>query len=296
VPSLSLSLSLSLSRLDHALVGCGLFPAVRTCKVGTHRQESDHFPLELQQLLTAPAHPVSPPPPQASTPTWVWDGGQRGPYAGALMSEPCQTLIADCTAAATAHQRGATPPGTAHLELADAKFRSAVDTAAHAAPLRRKQPWTGRQPPHLSCYPWWNPRCFMQLREAKLLWPHSPYVRLLERRYQTHLRHSGSAFAQREVVDFSQLLRTNPRKFWQAARLPNDLLPQQLHNPATWDSFLSKLTAPPAQYATQLPAPHTPQPPAPAHSLNQPLTLAEIEVGLQQLHNGRSGALHGYTR
>ncbi len=40
------------------------------------------------------------------------------------------------------------------LELANAKFRSAVDTAAHAAPLRRKQPWTGRQPPHLSCYPW----------------------------------------------------------------------------------------------------------------------------------------------
>ena len=57
----------------------------------------------------------------------------------------------------------------------------------------------------------------------------------------------------------------------------------------------SKLTAPPAQHATQLPAPHTPQPPAPAHSLNQPLTLAEIEVGLQHLHNGRSGALHGYT-
>ena len=45
----------------------------------------------------------------------------------------------------------------------------------------------------------------------------------------------------------------------------------------------------------QLPAPHTPQPPAPAHSLNQPLTLAEVEVGLQHLHNGRSGALHGYT-
>ena len=52
-----------------------------------------------------------------------------------------------------------------------------------------------------------------------------------------------------------------------------------VHDPTTWDSFLSKLTAPPAQYATQLPAPHTPQPPAPAHSLNQPLTLAEVEVG-----------------
>ncbi|DBA77774.1 TPA: hypothetical protein ACH3X1_009234 [Trebouxia sp. C0004] len=113
----------------------------------------------------------------------------------------------------------------------------------------------------------------LQLREAKLLWPRSPHVRLLERRYQTHLRHSRSKFAQREIVDFSQLLRTNPRKFWQAARLPNMMLPRQLHDQAAWDSFL------PTQHATQLPAPHTPQPPAPAHSLNQPLTLAEVEVG-----------------
>jgi len=96
-------------------------------------------------------------------------------------------------------------------------------------------------------------------------------------------------------VDFSQLLKTNRRKFWQAARLPNVLLPTELHDPAAWDSFLNKLTAPPAQHATQLPAPHTPQPPAPAHSLNQPLTLDEVEVGLQHLHNGRSRALHGYT-
>ncbi len=35
--------------------------------------------------------------------------------------------------------------------------------------------------------------------------------------------------------------------------------------------------------------------PAPAHSLNQPLTLAEVETGLQHLHTGRSKALHGYT-
>jgi len=134
-----------------------------------------------------------------------------------------------------------------------------------------------------------------QLREAKLLWPCSPHVHLLERRYQTHLCHSRSNFAKCEVIDFSQLLKTNPRKFWQAARLPNVLLPKELHDPAAWDCFLSKLTSPPAQRTTQLPTPHTPQPPAHAHSLNQPLTLAEVEVGLQQLHNGKSGALHGYT-
>ena len=97
-----------------------------------------------------------------------------------------------------------------------------------------------------------------QLREAKLLWLRSPHVRLLERRYHSHLRHSRSKFAQREVVNFSQLLKNNPRKSWQAARLPNVLLPRELHDPAAWDSFLSKLTAPPAQRATQLQAPHAP--------------------------------------
>ncbi len=42
------------SRLDHVLVDCGLFPAVQSSRVGAHRHESDHFPLELQLLLTVP--------------------------------------------------------------------------------------------------------------------------------------------------------------------------------------------------------------------------------------------------
>ena len=60
-----------------------------------------------------------------------------------------------------------------------------------------------------------------QLREAKLLWLHSPYVRLMEQRYHTHLRHNRSNFALREIVDFSKLLKTTPRKFSQTACLPN---------------------------------------------------------------------------
>ena len=38
-----------------------------------------------------------------------------------------------------------------------------------------------------------------------------------------------------------------------------------------------------------------PQHPVPEHSLSQPLTLAEVAVGLQYLHNDRLGALHGHT-
>ena len=132
------------SRLAHALVGCGLFPAIHTCKVGNGRQKSERFPLELQLLLTAPSLPAALPPP-ASIPSWVGDNSQQGPLASALLSRPCQTLIADCTAAATAHECGTTAAGNAHLELANAKFRSTIDIAANANLLRRKKPWTGHQ-------------------------------------------------------------------------------------------------------------------------------------------------------
>ena len=41
------------SRLDHALVDCGLFAAIQACCIGSHWQESGHFSLELHLLLTA---------------------------------------------------------------------------------------------------------------------------------------------------------------------------------------------------------------------------------------------------
>ncbi|DBA79759.1 TPA: hypothetical protein ACH3X1_008424 [Trebouxia sp. C0004] len=67
------------SRLDHALVDCGLFSAVQSCKVGSHRHESHHFPMELHLLLTAPTLPAAQSLPRTPTPTWVWDNSQRGP-------------------------------------------------------------------------------------------------------------------------------------------------------------------------------------------------------------------------
>ena len=72
------------------------------------------------------------------------------------------------------------------------------------------------------------------------------------------------------------------------------LLPE-LWTQAAWDEYLAQLAAPPTQFASQRPAPHTPQPPSVASSLDQPLTEAEIEIPLQGLHNGRSGALMGDT-
>ena len=118
---------------------------------------------------------------------------------------------------------------------------------------------------------------------------------MLQCRYQGQLRHSKAAGNQREVLSLSQLLKTNPRQFWCKASLPYSMLPPELQTPVAWDGYLANFTAPPVHIADQLPLPHTPQPPSPAISLDQPLTQAEIEVALQKLHKGRSGALLGYT-
>ena len=97
------------------------------------------------------------------------------------------------------------------------------------------------------------------------------------------------------VASLERYVKSNPRQFWRKASLPHNMLPPELQTPSAWDGYLANLTAPPVHIADQLPLPHTPQPPAPATSLDHPLTQAEIEVALQKLHNGRSGALLGYT-
>ncbi|DBA87971.1 TPA: hypothetical protein ACH3X1_004956 [Trebouxia sp. C0004] len=135
-----------------------------------------------------------------------------------------------------------------------------------------------------------------QLRRAKLLSPRSPEVRLPQRRYQGQLRRSKAAGNQRDVLSLSQLLKSNPHQFWRKASLPHSMLPPELQTPIAWDGYLANLTAPPVHIADQLPLPHTTQPPASAISFYQPLIQAEIEVALQKLHNGRSGAFLGYTR
>ena len=150
----------------------------------------------------------------------------------------------------------------------------------------------------MSGYSWFDSKCVVlrsQLRRAKTLYPRSAEVRVLQRRYQGQLRRSKVAGNHWDVVFLSQLLKINPRQFWRRASLPHTMLPPELWTPAAWQEYLAHLTAPPAQPATQLPAPHTPQPPAPASCLDQLITEAEIEVALQKLHNGRSGALLGYT-
>lgn len=248
------------SRIDHVVVDAELFPALHNCTVGVARPESYHLPLELTLLLAAA--PPSVPPPAASPllPAWKWDGGLQDPYAQALQSQPCQAMLADSVAQAQA----------LHHEQASSHFHSAFSTAASTAGLRRRRP--GLNPaPALACYPWFDSRCAdlrLRFRRTKRLFPNTPEVQLLGRQYQTQLRHSQARHNQHQVVDLSQLLRSNPRKFWQQTCLPHVLLPTLLQHPSAREGFITNLTAPSslgftaagsthctATYACQLPKP-----------------------------------------
>ena len=275
------------SRLDHVLVDAELFHALHSCRVGPSRADSDHLPLELSLAFAALPPSVAPPPASPMLPAWKWDGSLQDSYAQALQSTSCQAMLADSKAQAQA----------CHHERASSQLHTALDTAAQTAGFhrRRLRPCPA---PALACYPWFDSKCAalrLQFRQTKRLFPNSPAVKLLGRQYQTQLRHSRAQHNQQQVADLSQLLKSNPRKFWQQARLPHMLLPTQLQHPSAWDGFIANLTAPPAQHASQLPPPHTAQPPVPASSLNRPLTLSEVEIALQNLHNGRSPAMLGYT-
>ena len=159
---------------------------------------------------------------------------------------------------------------------------SAVPDAIKSAPsaARLRQPCRpGTQCSRMSDFPWFDFRFAVfrsQLRRAKLLFSRSTEVRVLQRRYQGQLRRSKVAGNHRDVIFLSQLLRTNPRQFWRRASLAHTMLPPELRTLAAWDEYLAELTFPPAQPATQLPAPHTSQPPAPASCLDQLITEAEM--------------------
>ena len=269
LPSFKARTNTVASRLDHVLADPHLFSSIQSCCIGPVRDDSDHMPLEMRILFSAAA-PPSPPPVQHHTPTWIWDGAKREPYALALQAGPCQASL----------QQGIAAGAVGDLHLSDSHFNGAVKSAASAAGLRQTcRP--GSQSVRISDYPWFDSRCAVlrsQLRRAKLLSPRSTEVRVLQRRYQGQLRRSKVAGNHRDVVFLSQLLGTNPRQFWRRASLPHTMLPPELWTPAAWDEYLTRLTAPPAQPATQLPAPHTPQPATPAACLDQPITEAEIEA------------------
>ena len=86
--------------------------------------------------------------------------------------------------------------------------------------------------------------------------------------FQALLRRKRRRYNQEQLHELCQLLRSDPRKFWQQVRLRTSLLPEQLRNPAAWVAYLTALATSPTQLAQDIPQPHLPPDTPAAHSLN----------------------------
>ncbi len=179
------------------------------------------------------------------------------------------------------------------LNQADDAFTSARTFASRSAGFRQKKPTSSNSTPTQHQRPaYWDQACrslHCQWRRAERRNPGAPSTIALLAQLQAMLTARKRSFSNKHIFTFASLY-----KFFQQTRAPQSSLPSELTTPSAWNPLISKLTSPPAQTATHMPPPHQPQPP-PANTLNTPITAEEISLGLQRLHNGRAGALQGYS-
>ena len=279
------------SRLDHTLVSPSLFPFIHSCGISSPTQDSDHFPLVMNLYLpfTPPSTPSTHSIPSGTPVTrWVWDSTKRPAYANSLQSPACDQLLQHSIHLSSMHQ----------LNQADDAFTSARTTASRSAGFRQKKPASSNSTPTQHQRPaYWDQACrslHCQWRRAERRNPGAPSTIALLAQLQAMLTARKRSFSNKHIFTFASLYKTDPRKFFQQTRAPQSSLPSELTTPSAWNPLISKLTSPPAQTATHKPPPHQPQPP-PANTLNTPITAEEISLGLQRLHNGRAGALQGYS-
>ncbi len=184
------------------------------------------------------------------------------------------------------------------LNQADNAFTSARTSAPRLAGFRQKKPAPSNSTPTQHQRPaYWDQACrslHCQWRRAERRNPGAPSTIALLAQLQAVLTARKRSFSKKQIFTFASLYKTDPRKFFQQTRAPQSSLPSELTTPSAWNPLISKLTFPPAQTTTHMPPPHQPQP-TPANTLNTPITAEEISLGLQRLHNGRAGALQGYS-
>ena len=128
-------------------------------------------------------------------------------------------------------------------------------------------------------------------------------VKKLERTYHSTVRAKRRAHRLAQLHDLLGELRSNPRSIWQRLKISHCELPIQLQNVQAWDAYLANIANvhtmrdQPINHPTALPSAAFPiQPPAPIDlrtALDAPISLEEVQVGLQHLHNNRASGKHG---
>ena len=271
------------SRLDHFLVSPNTWRLISSCTVDRNMHGSDHAPIvmKLDIQTTAPAALAGIGMPFS---TYRWDAMHQQQYAALLSADYCQRQLAQGTAAAEAQD----------VDAAAGALHSAIISAA-AGSMRRSKPSLR---PGMPTRPvWFDAECRRQKTQTRRAIAAAPaQQRILQNRFHSFTRAKKRAYAKQRLLQLTQDARHNLHSLFAAARAPAAALPPGLQTPAGWDPLLQQLTQIPARANLCMPqSPFTTPPTAAAAPLNEPITETEVSAALQRLHNGRSGALLGYT-
>ena len=273
------------TRIDHVMVSPELWGAIQRCSVDQSRLDSDHMPLVLTLSVPASAAPTTT---DACTTvrTYVWDHCQQPAYSAALLSETCQQHLQQCATAAHA----------ASVDTAAQHLHDAITTAAHNS-MRQRGPCLRPKPGFTPQPSWFDAQCRQHRDRTQRLIKAAPQQRrLFQNQFQALCRTKRDAYGQRQLLHLTAASKRNLGPLFKAARPTAATLPPHLQTPSGWDALLQQLAAQPQSVCTDLPPAHVePMDAAAAAALNSPITSDEVQHALQRLHNGRSGALLGYT-
>jgi exonuclease III len=272
------------SRLDHFLVSPSTWGLITSCAVDRGRHDSDHAPIvmNLNIQAAAPAAPAA-----VGVPFSIhrWDATQQQQYAALLSADTCQQQLTHCAAAAAAQD----------VQAAAAALHSAITSAA-AGSMRRSRP--SLRPGMPSRPVWFDAECHRQKRLTRRAIAVAPaQQRILQQRFHSFTRAKRRAFAKQRLLRLTHDAQHNLHGLFAAARAPATTLPPSLQTPAAWDPLLQQLTQIPPAANLWMPRSPFVMPPATAAAapLDDPIIETEVSAALQRLHNGRSGALLGYS-
>ena len=288
-PSFRATVRSSPTRPDHVMVSQSLWEYLAFIKVASDLKGSDHYALQTRVIMRGED------PPTATEDGLyrhriVWDASKRTDYVVRL--EGMESQLQECENLIQANQ------GKEALDL----LVHTIKTAAREAGMVERLP-RGSSHTKTVNKPFYDRECGRLKREWRLQGRRrgyrAPEVLVLKRMYHSHVRTCKRRWMLEQLKEALAMYHSNPKMFWQRLRGQQVSLPQPLQRPQVWNEFMLRLTTLGSQSGegepTELSYVAYPlQMSSPAHDLNAPFSLEEVENGLRALNNGKASGFLGY--
>lgn len=266
------------SRIDHVIISAGLASLLQFSRVNPTRPESDHHPIENELIF-----PIVPVVLDSCTgsplPKCHWDAQLQDLYCRMLLGDACQVKLHAAEVAA----------GEGNITAAFNSLAEGIELGAQLSGMPRRG--TGKLPQARASQPFFDAEC-IALKRATRRARDPALKRVLERQYHSVVRAKRRAHRLARLRVLLAQEKSQPRRFWKTVRATQSGLPLSLQPVQKWDAFLSNVADCGCAIGGSLPPDAFPQQPL-AVCLNDPITTAEIQSGLDKLHNGRAKGILG---